>query len=295
MAEGRRIDSRVCLRKTLATAAALAAVCGAAVAMRWGVRAAVASSGFVGGSDASAPAEPDYADAPREHDLAALVPEDLRVNAGGIAVRRDVRILRMPFEQAVEIGAAEAEAAGWEPFALPLTTRFANEIRGGEVYIRPDRTIVCRSFAALRDGTTRREDFELPLGDLAEIQRDLTLDEIAARRGDLVAQQMPAILRDVIPGRLLYTQLTPHRAGAGFLVLALSTFDPGAVRLDAAKRLRAHGWTRDEANAPGVWRRGNLTAVYDIGDRGDGLGTFAIVRFADDDVIIKQTQKEKTK
>ena len=32
-----------------------------------------------------------------------------------------MQILRMPYEQAVETGEAEAEAAGWEPFALPLT------------------------------------------------------------------------------------------------------------------------------------------------------------------------------
>ena len=293
MAEGWRLDSRVCLKKTLVTAASLAAVCGVVVAMRLGVRAFVASSGLVSGSGAAPVAEPSYADAPREYDLASLVPESLRINAGGIAVRKDVQILRMPYEQAVETGEAEAEAAGWEPFTLPLTMQFAHEMRGGAVYIRPDRTIVCRSHDPRRDGTTRREDFLIPLGDIAEIRRDLTLDEIVALRGDLVAQQLPALLRDVIPGRLFYTQLTPHRAGAGFLVLALSTFDPGAVRLEAVKRMRANGWTRDEANAPGVWRRGNLTAVYDVRDRGDGLGTFAIVRFADDDVIIKQKEKAK--
>jgi hypothetical protein len=290
MAEG-RVDSRVWLKKTLVTAAALATVCGVVAAMRWGVRAAVASAGLVaGGSSASSVAEPDCAPAPRQYRLAALVPEDLRINAGGIAVKTDVQILRMPREQAEEIGAAEAEAAGWEPFTLPLTMEFANALRGGTVYMRPDRTLVCRSFAALKDGTTRREDFIIPLGDLAEIRRDLTLDEIVARRGDLVAQQLPSVLRDVLPGRVFYTQFTPHSDGAGLLVIALSSFAEGMVRREAAQKLRANGWTRDEQNAPGVWRRGNLTALYDVRDRGDGLGTFVTVRFADDDVIIKRKE-----
>jgi hypothetical protein len=292
MAEG-RVDSRVYLRKTLVTAAALAAACGAVVAMRWGVRAVVASSGLVAGSSAAPEAEPGYEPAPRQYSLAALVPADLRVNAGGIAVTRDVQILRMPCEQALEVSAAEAEAAGWEPFALPLTMEFANELQGGAVYLRPDRTIVCRSHVALKDGTTRREDMLLPLGDLAEIQRDLTLDEIVALRGDLIGRRLPSVLRDVIPGRLFYTQFTPHANGAGFLVIALSSFAEGMVRREAVQKLRASGWTRDEQNAPGVWRRGNLTALYDVRDRGDGLGTFVTVRFADDDVIMKRKENEK--
>lgn len=292
MAEG-RVDSRVYLKKTLVTVAALAAVCGVVAAMRWGVRAFVASSGFVGGSSAASAAEPGYAPAPRQFSLAALVPEDLRVNAGGIAITRDAQILRMPYEQALEVSAAEAEAAGWEPFTLPLTMEFANDLQGGAVYLRPDRTIVCRSHAALKDGTTRREDMLLPLGDLAEIQRDLTLDEIVALRGDLIGQRLPSVLRDVLPGRLFYTQFTPHADGAGFLVIALSSFAEGMVRREAVQKLRANGWTRDEGNAPGVWRRGNLTALYDVRDRGDGLGTFVTVRFADDDVIIKRKENEK--
>ena len=292
MAEG-RVDSRVYLKKTLVTAAALATACGAVVAMRWGVRAFVASSGFAAGSSEASEAEPGYAFAPRQYSLAALVPADLRVNAGGIAVTRDAQILRMPCEQALEVSAAEAEAAGWEPFALPLTMEFANELQGGAVYLRPDRTIVCRSHVALKDGTTRREDMLLPLGDLAEIRRDLTLDEIVALRGDLIGQRLPSVLRDVIPGRLFYTQFTPHSDGAGFLVIALSTFAEGMVRREAVQKLRANGWTRDEENAPGVWRRGNLTALYDVRDRGDGLGTFATVRFADDDVIMKRKEKQR--
>ncbi len=292
MAEG-RVDSRVYLRKTLVTAAALAAACGAVFAMRRGVRAAVASSGLVAGSSAAPGAEPGYEPAPRQYSLAALVPADLRVNAGGIAVTRDVQILRMPCEQALEVGAAEAEAAGWEPFALPLTMEFANELQGGAVYLRPDRTIVCRSHVALKDGTTRREDMLLPLGDLAEIRRDLTLDEIVALRGDLIGRRLPSVLRDVVPGRLFYTQFTPHANGAGFLVIALSTFAEGMVRREAVQKLRASGWTRDEQNAPGVWRRGNLTALYDVRDRGDGLGTFVTVRFADDDVIMKRKERQK--
>lgn len=289
MAEG-RVDPRVLLKKTLVTAAALATVCCVVVAMRWGVRAAVESSGLVGGSSAAPAPEPGYAPAPRQYSLDALVPEDLRVNAGGIAVTRDVQILRMPYEQALEVGAAEAEAAGWEPFALPLTMEFANEIAGGAVYLRPDRTLVCRSHTALKDGTTRREDMLLPLGDLAEIQRDLTLDEIVALRGDLVGRQLPSVLRDVLPGRLFFTQFTPHRDGAGFLVITLSSFAEGMVRREAVQKLRTNGWTRDKQNAPGVWRRGNLTALYDVRDRGDGLGTFVTVRFADDDVIIKRKE-----
>ncbi len=292
MAEG-RVDSRVFLRKTLVTAVALAAVCAIVAVMRWGVRVLVASSGLISATASPPVAEPAFAPAPRHYDLASLVPEDLHINAGGIAIARDAQILRMPYEQALRVSAAEAEAAGWEPFALPLTTRFANEIAGGEVYLRPDRTLVCRSHTPLKDGTTRREDMLLPLGDLAEIQRDLTLDEIVARHGDRLGERLPSILRDVLPGRIFYTQLTPHQNGAGFFVITLSTFAEEMVRREAAQKLRANGWTRDRENAPDAWRRGNLTALYDVRDRGDGLGTFTTVRFADDDVIVKRKEMEK--
>lgn len=293
MAEGRRLDARTTMRKTLVTLAALATVCGLVFAMRAGVRALVASSGLVLGTSTPPVAEPNYARAPRQYDLASLVPEDLYINAGGIAIERDAQVMRMPYEQALEISAAEAEAAGWEPFVLPLTTRFANEIAGGEVYLRPDRTLVCRSHTPLKDGTTRREDLRLPLGDIAEIRRDLTLDEIVALRGERIGERLPSVLRDVLPGRIFYTQLTPHQDGAGFFVITLSTFAEDQVRREAVKRLCANGWTRDRENAPGAWRLGNLTALYDVRDRGDGLGTFTTVRFADDDVIVKRKETEE--
>ena len=295
MAQDGTVDSRVWLKKTLATAAALAAVCGVVAAMRWGVRLIVFSSGLGGGGSSAAPAaEPSYCPAPREYALARLVPEDLRRNAGGLFVRSDETILQMPCEQAVEVSRAEAEAAGWSPFGLPLAMEAAETTASSTLYVRPDRVLVSRTFTSRSDGTTRREDLVMPFGDLAGASHDLTMEEIIALRGDRIGPRLPDVLRDVLPGRAFYTQFTPHADGASFIVVTLSPHGSGMVRREVVQKLRARGWTRDEQNAPDVWRRGNLSAIYDVCECGDGMmGTLTSVRFADAEVLNKRKENEE--
>ena len=293
MGEADRLTVPETLRKSLVTVAALAATCGAVWLMRGGARALVESSGFVFGSRSPEPAEPGRAPAARVYDLASLVPETLRINAGGIAIRPERRILQMPYEMALEVSEAEARSAGWEPLELPLALAFAHEVAGERVYLKPDRTTaVCRALVARKDGTTRCDDFVIPLGDVVGLKHELTLDEIAARRGDLVGGQLPDVVREVVPGRVLYTQFSPHAEGAGFLVTTLSTAGEASLRRDVARTLRRCGWTRGEGDSP-VWTKQNLSAVFDIRARGDAFGSLVTARFSDDEVVVSQKGNEE--
>ena len=294
MPEDEKVDSRAWLKKTLVTVAALVAVCGLVLAMRWGAKEIVVSSGL-GGSGSSPAVEPRYFPAPHEYELARLIPEDLKRDAGGLFVKAETTIMPMPYEQALEVSKAEAAGAGWEPFELPLTMEFAQIAVGGAFYIRPDRFFVSRSHVSLKDGTTRRDDLVFPFGDLEGARHDLTMDEIIALRGDRVGQRLPNVIRDVLVGRIFYTQFVSHQEGASFLVVALSPHGAGMVRSELRQKLRVNGWTRDEQNAPGVWRRGNLAVSYDVSARGDEPGSFVSARFSDDDVLLKREDEEAGK
>ena len=288
MGEPIRLTMPETLRKALVTAAALAATCGAVWLMRGGVRAFVESSGGILGLGTTEPVVPDRVPAARVYDLAALVPETLRVNAGGIAMRPERRILKMPYELALEVSEAEVRAAGWTPIELPLVLAFAHEVVGERVYMKPDRTTaVCRSLVARKDGTTQCDDFVIPFGDVMGLKRDLTLDEIAARCGELVGGQLPGVLREILPGRVLYTQLNSHGDGAGFLVTTISTVGETAMRNEVARRLRRFGWTRGEDGSP-VWTKQNLSVVFDIRARGDAFGSLVTARFSDDEALTSQ-------
>ena len=292
MAENGKIGSRTCLRKALFTVVALAAVCGLVLAMRRGAQFLVVSSG-IGEDDGLPAATPSFAPAPREYDLDRLVPEELRHNAGGLVMQRKVELMRMPYDQALEVSRAQAEAAGWEVIEPPLVTAFARIFVGGVLYVRPDRVFVSRTHIAQKNGATRREDLLIPIGDLDVAGRDVTLDEILALRGDLFAQRLPPVIRDVLPGRLFYTQFTPHRAGSGFLVVVSAAADVFQARAELLRRLAAHGWTRDDAGAPGTWRRSNLTVSYDVCARDDAPGSsFVSLRFADDDALVPRDDAE---
>ena len=219
-----------------------------------------------------------------------MIPEELRLNAGGIAMKLEPRKMDMPFEQAEATSEAEAQALGWERYDLPLTMEFALETMGGSLWMRPDRTLVRRTHSALAEGGTLREDLILPLGDLTTLQRDMSLDEIVALRGDLIGNKLPGAIKAVMPGRVMYTQYTDHREGASILIIALSTFAGREVKREAVGNLRRNGWARSAADSP-VWIKDNLSATIEVQDRGDGQGVFILARFSDDEIELNGKDK----
>lgn len=281
MGETRRLTKiKTLLRKTATTAISIAAVCGIVAGLRELAR--VLAGGIVGETTATASAEVASPGGEKVWKLSKMIPEELRLNAGGIAMKLDTRKMDMPFEQAEAISANEAEALGWERYDLPLTMEFALETAGGSLWIRPDKTLVRRTHSALASGGTLREDLILPLGDLATLQRDLTLDEIVTLRGDLIGMKLPGAIRAVMPGRVMYTQYTERGNGASLLIIALSTFASDEVKREAAGNLRRYGWKRGEDNSP-VWTKDNLSATIEVQNRGDGQGVFILARFSDDE------------
>lgn len=281
MGETRRLTKiKTLLRKTATTAISIAAVCGIVAGLRELAR--VLAGGIVGETTATASAEVASPGGEKVWKLSKMIPEELRLNAGGIAMKLDTRKMDMPFEQAEAISANEAEALGWERYGLPLTMEFALETAGGSLWIRPDKTLVRRTHSALAEGGTLREDLVLPLGDLATLQRDLSLDEIVALRGDLIGMKLPGVIRAVMPGRVMYTQYTERGNGASLLIIALSTFAGDEVKREAAGNLRRYGWKRGEDNSP-VWTKDNLSATIEVQNRGDGQGVFILARFSDDE------------
>ena len=283
------MQAKTLLRKIATTAISLAVVCGIVFGLREVAR--IIAGGIVGESTAVTVKDPTSAPAGRKvWRLCEMIPEELRLNAGGIAMKLEPRKMDMPFEQAEATSEAEAQALGWERYDLPLTMEFALETMGGSLWMRPDRTLVRRTHSALAEGGTLREDLILPLGDLTTLQRDMSLDEIVALRGDLIGNKLPGAIKAVMPGRVMYTQYTDHREGASILIIALSTFAGREVKREAVGNLRRNGWARSAADSP-VWIKDNLSATIEVQDRGDGQGVFILARFSDDEIELNGKDK----
>lgn len=290
---GRLTQAKTLLRKIATTAISLVVVCGIVFGLRHLAR--ILAGGIVGESTASMVVDASSATHDRKvWELSKMIPEELRLNAGGIAMKLDTRKMDMPLEQAEAISEAEAEALGWERYDLPLTMEFAFETMGGSLWMRPDRTLIRRAHSALVEGGTLREDLILPLGDLTTVQRDMSLDEIVALRGDIIGNKLPGVIKAVMSGRIMYTQYTDHGEGASILVIALSTFAGGEVKRETIVNLRRNGWIRGASDSP-VWIKDNLSATIEVQDRGDGQGVFILARFSDDEIELNGKDKNDEK
>ncbi len=280
-------------RKTIAkagkAAAAIAATAGVVFLMRLGARAL--ADGFAAGDAAGAVAVPDRCPAPRTYDLAALVPEDLRLNVGGLAAQTERTVLPMPLEQAIQVSENEARAKGWQALDLPLAYRLATLDELGGLYVTPDRRVVRRSHTPLASGGTRREDFVLPVGSLFDSDREMSFSEVVALNGDELLAKLPDVLKSVQVARPFYTQFTAHADGASLVVMGLSDLEEAAVRRQLALAYAREGW-RPSAELPNAWVKANLTAAWDVSPHGAGVGTVVAVRYSDDEVVFDRKENE---
>ena len=277
------------LKRAVLTAAALAATAGAVGLMRLGARSL--ADGFAAGEASGGAAAPSRIPAPRKYDLATLVPEPLRLNLGGLAARVSRTVLPMPLEQAIKVGENEARAKGWEPMDLPLAYRLATIEGLGGLYATPDRRIVRRTHAALASGGTVREDFELPVGALADSKREMTFAEVVGLNADVLMEKLPGVLRDVQVARPFYTQFTAHADGAAFIVAGVSDLEEAAVRRQLVLAYAREGW-RPSAEMPKAWVKANLMATWDVSPHEPGVGVVVSVRYSDDEVLLERKENE---
>lgn len=271
------------LQKILNVTVALAVTVGVVVLARLGLRAAVFA--HPGSAEASLPDLPTAA-APRESDLARLVPPALRVNVSGMAVQDTRRRLDVPYSLAVETSRAEAESRGWIAFDNSLPRAVAASLHGESVYRTPTGGLVIRHLTAIKGNRTDIEDFVVPVGPddaLVAASPVRTPFDLAGRYGLWIRTTLPAVLAGPIVGAPFYTQLLVRGGGAAFVVLSVTAVSPAAFAAAFASACRAAGYVPLKGR-PGVFTRGNLsvsaTAQVDNG------GTVVSTRFSDDEVYI---------
>ena len=277
------------LKRAVLTAAALAATAGAVGLMRLGARSL--ADGFAAGEASGGAAAPSRFPAPRKYDLATLVPEPLRLNLGGLAARVSRTVLPMPLEQAIKVGENEVRAKGWAPMDMPLAYRLATVEGLGGLYATPDRRVIRRSYAALASGGTLREDFELPVGAFADVNREMSFAEVVGLNADALLEKIPGVLRDVQVARPFYTQFTAHADGAAFIVAGVSDLEEAAVRRQLVLAYAREGW-RPSAEMPKAWVKANLTATWDVSPHEPGVGVVVSVRYSDDEVLLERKENE---
>ena len=278
------------VRRIGVTVVAIAATVGVVCLLR------VAARALAGGFSAEATrraetAQPSRLPAPKTYDLAALVPEDLRLNVGGMVARSERTTMPMPLEQAVQTSANEARACGWKALDLPLAYELATLRDFGGLYLTPDRRIIRRVHAPIAGGGTRREDFVLPAGALLSLDREMSFEEAAGLADEQVLARFPDVLRTVQVARPLYTQFTARDSGASFLVVGLTSWESAAVRAQIAATYARAGWTQ-RADLPGAWVKANLSATWDVAPREAGAGSVVTVRYADDEILVNRKESE---
>ena len=112
---------------------------------------------------------------------------------------------------------------------------------------------------------------------------------------------MPPVVRDVVIGSPLFTELIDRGGGAALIVHCIaetSAADATRAITDAAAK---SGWTRDRNPLAGIkgaptggaesWTKGNLTFYFEVVPRPVGGGCDVDYRFTDDEVFISKERK----
>lgn len=284
------------LREKLArTALSVAIVVLAVFAVRWTVR-AMMSRAYRASYDVSAPEMP-VVQTPRIYSLAALVPAELHVNLAGLAVRRRAERLGMPYELAVDVAEEKAASAGWERLDEENALTIKNLSGMERVYKTPEGSIVLREVRAIIGDDSLMEDFLIPAEMIPAPDEQTTPDVLARRSAAQVKELMPPVVRDVVIGSPLFTELVERGGGAALIVhCVVETSAADATRsIEASARMS--GWAKALNPLAGVkgapataesWTKGNLTFYFEVVPRPAGGGCDVDYRFTDDEVFISK-------
>lgn len=284
------------MREKLArTALSVAIVVLAVFAVRWTVR-AMMSRAYRASYDVSAPEMP-VVQTPRIYSLAALVPAELHVNLAGLAVRRRAERLGMPYELAVDVAEEKAASAGWERLDEENALTIKNLSGMERVYKTPEGSIVLREVRAIIGDDSLMEDFLIPAEMIPAPDEQTTPDVLARRSAAQVKELMPPVVRDVVIGSPLFTELVERGGGAALIVhCVVETSAADATRsIEASARMS--GWAKALNPLAGVkgapataesWTKGNLTFYFEVVPRPAGGGCDVDYRFTDDEVFISK-------
>ena len=282
------------------TALSLLAVLAAVFAFRWTVRTAM-SRAYRAEREVR-PMETPVLPAEKVHDLARIVPAELHVNIAGLAVRRRAERLHMPYALAVDVSAERAESAGWERLDDENAATLQNISGMERVYRTPEGSIVLREVRAVVGDDSLMEDFTIPAELIPHEGEQATPDVLARRSARHVKDMMPVVLRDVIVGSPLLTELIERGAGAAFIVhcvaetsaqSAAKAIEERAVKTgwSAAPFAQLHGGAAD-GSPRAVWTKQNLAMHFEVVPRDGGFECDVNYRFSDDETFTSKKGKQ---
>ena len=278
------------------TVLALLAVFAAVFAFRWTVRTALTR--VYRAESAVRPVEVAVEPAARVHDLARLVPKELEVNIAGLSVRRRSERMHMPYSLAVDVAEQKALSAGWERLDDENAFEIKNISGMERVYRTPEGSIVLREVRALVGDDSLMEDFAIPTELIPTKGETATPDILARRAARHVKERMPGVLRDVVVGSPLLTELIERGSGAAFIVHCVVETSAGAAEKAIAEAARRTGWREASMEpahkaATSCWTKQNLTMHFEAVQRPGGFECDVNYRFTDDESYISNERKEK--
>ena len=282
------------LRQKLArTALSVAILVLAVLAARWTVRAAM-SRAYRASRDVGAPEMP-VVQAPMSCSLSAIVPAELRVNLAGLVVRRRAERLGMPYSLAVDVAEEKAESAGWERLDDENALTIKNLSGMERVYKTPEGSIVLREVRAIMGNDSLMEDFVIPAEMIPAPDEQTTPDVLARRSAAHVKELMPPVVRDVVVGSPLFTELVERGGGAALIVHCVAETSAADATCSIATAAMKSGWAKAQNPLAGLkgapaaaesWTKGNLTFYFEAVPRPAGGGCDVNYRFTDDEVYI---------
>ena len=299
------------------TVVSVLVVVGAVMAVRWAIRAAM-SRAYRAERDVRA-AEVPVAPAPRVWSLAKIVPAELHVNIAGLAIRRRAERLHAPYALAVDMAEEKARSAGWERLDDENALTVKNLSGMERVYKTPEGSIVLREVRAIMGDDSLMEDFTIP-AEMIPVHGDaMTPDVLARRSAQKVKAQMPGVLRDVVVGSPLMTELIERGGGAALIVHCVADMSAANAAREIETAARRAGWMEtafdpDASGFPGPaasasgaprpaapadvprratlvkssWTKKNLTFHFEVVPRLDGSGCDVDYRFTDDESFIQK-------
>lgn len=272
------------------------AVMGAVLVVRWTIRTAMAHA-YRAERDAGA-VEIPVVPATRVHSLAEMVPKELHANIAGLAIRRRAERLHMPYALAVDLAEDKAKSAGWERLDDENALAIKNLSGMERVYRTPEGSIVLREVRAIIGDDSLMEDFIIPAEMIPAPDEQTTPDLLARRSARHVKDMMPPVVRDVVVGSPLMTELVERNGGAAFIVhCVVETSAEAAVRAidDAARKA---GWLESRFAGHGLSRvsvasrtKENLSLYFETVPRVGG-GCDVNYRFSDDEVYISRKENK---
>ena len=282
-------------RKLARTALSVAIVVLAVFAVRWTMRAAM-SRAYRAGRDVGVPEIP-VVQATRTYSLSELVPGELRVNLAGLAVRRRAERMGMPYSLAVDVAEEKASSAGWERLDDENALTIKNLSGMERVYRTPEGSIVLREVRPIMGEDSLMEDFTIPAEMVPAPSEQTTPDVLARRSASHVKEMLPAVVRDVVVGSPLFTELVERGGGAALIVHCVAETSAVDTVLDISTAATRSGWKKGGNPLAGVkgapkcaesWTKGNLTFYFEVVPRHAGAGCDVDYRFTDDEVFVSK-------